>query len=378
MTQFSLLHLLMLALHAGWGPAGPDWDAGGRRYPPFDDGGRYRHPYDSRGGFERPGSPPIPRRGPPNGGPGGWNRPVSPGFPPDYDRPAGGGRAWGAGAGWDGPLDRRRGPSTDRDAGWGVSAAAPPRGPASSAAAVPLEALSPEREEPRLPSPPKQALPAAPPTALPAPPSRRSQREVSPTATPSEATIIRDNGRSNGLREAAAHTPSGQQQRPNGQHRSSELPGSSGVAEAAAAADAAKPQAVSDSRAAADSDQVKAPVSAVTSEAPTARVWYYVDPQVNFTGCSSTMSALQQGKISACRSARGCNTSALSVPQGMTQGPCSIAQFQKWLHGMASKPHLKVEYEQFKSVAVWKVRSQPLLPCARPSHARSSSPLPCC
>ena len=42
----------------------------------------------------------------------------------------------------------------------------------------------------------------------------------------------------------------------------------------------------------------------------------------------------------------------------MTQGPCSIAQFQKWLHGMASKPHLEVEYEQFKAVAVWKVRSQ--------------------
>jgi len=269
---------------AGWGPPGPDWDAGGRRYPPFDDGGRYRHPYDSRGGgFDRPGSPPIPRRGPPNGGPGGWNRPVSPSFPPDYDRPAGGGRAWGAGAGWDGPVDRRRGPSADRDAGWGVSAA-PSRGPATSAAAVPLEALSPEREEPRLPSPPKQALPTAPPTALPAPPSRRSQREVSPTATPSEATIALDDGRSNGLPEAA-HTPSGQQQRPNGQHRSSELPGSSVVAEAAA--DTAKPQPASDSRAAANTDQVKAPVSAATSEAPTARVWYYVDPQVGSIGCCS-------------------------------------------------------------------------------------------
>jgi len=63
---------------------------------------------------------------------------------------------------------------------------------------------------------------------------------------------------------------------------------------------------------------------------------------------------------SACSAACGYNTFALPLPQGMTQGPCSIAQFQKWLHGMASKPHLKVEYEQFKSVAVWKVRSQPV------------------
>ncbi len=54
--------------------------------------------------------------------------------------------------------------------------------------------------------------------------------------------------------------------------------------------------------------------------------------------------------------------------QGTTQGPCSVGQFQKWLHGMASKPHLKVEYEQFKAVHVWKVRPQILLPCCNASE----------
>ena len=81
---------------------------------------------------------------------------------------------------------------------------------------------------------------------------------------------------------AAAHTPSGEQ-RPNGQQRSSEPPLSGSIV--GEAADMAKPQPVSDSGAVADSDQVKAPSSAAASDAPTARVWYYVDPQV----CASVL-----------------------------------------------------------------------------------------
>ena len=261
---------------AGWGPPGPDWDAGGRRYPPFDDGGRYRHPYDARGSFDRPASPPIPRRGPSGGGSGGWNRAVSPtGFPVAYDRPAAGGRSWGAGAGWDVPPDRRKEPSPDRDVGWGVSAAS--RGPPASA--VPLEALSPERDEPRLPSPPKQA-PPAPLTALPAPPLRRAQRESSPTATPSSETP-HTHGRLNGLREAE---PTLKDVRPNGVQHFTELSYSS----RADGAEAGKPQQSSDRRVV-DSDQGKAPSSAATLEPPTARVWYYVDPQVCSAECWSCL-----------------------------------------------------------------------------------------
>ena len=43
--------------------------------------------------------------------------------------------------------------------------------------------------------------------------------------------------------------------------------------------------------------------------------------------------------------------------QGQTQGPCSIQQFNKWLQAMAGKPHLQSEFQQFKEVWVWRVRS---------------------
>jgi hypothetical protein len=42
--------------------------------------------------------------------------------------------------------------------------------------------------------------------------------------------------------------------------------------------------------------------------------------------------------------------------QGQTQGPCSIAQFERWLALMADNAALKVELEQFQAVTVWRVR----------------------
>lgn len=41
-------------------------------------------------------------------------------------------------------------------------------------------------------------------------------------------------------------------------------------------------------------------------------------------------------------------------PQGRTQGPCSLAQFGQWIEHLSRNTDLTVEYEQFKTVSVWK------------------------
>ena len=56
----------------------------------------------------------------------------------------------------------------------------------------------------------------------------------------------------------------------------------------------------------------------------------------------------------------GTEQSTCVALQGVTQGPCSILQFNKWLQAMAGKPHLQSEFQQFKDVSVWRVR--PLSP----------------
>ncbi len=40
--------------------------------------------------------------------------------------------------------------------------------------------------------------------------------------------------------------------------------------------------------------------------------------------------------------------------QGKTQGPCSIADFKKWLGGMRVQPNLRKDYEEFLSCFVWR------------------------
>lgn len=41
-------------------------------------------------------------------------------------------------------------------------------------------------------------------------------------------------------------------------------------------------------------------------------------------------------------------------PQGVTQGPCSIQQFKGWLDYLGKAPNYVREYEQFRSVRVWR------------------------
>ena len=243
----------------------PEWGAGGRRFPPFDD--RFGAPYEGRGGFDRPHSPPIPRRGAPGVGPPVWDRSDSPGFRGDYDRQGPSGRPWGAGlAGWDAPPERRRGPSADRDGGWGVSAS---RAPAASA--IPLEELSPPRVEPQQPSQPWQAPASASPSeVLPSPPVRGQHRDGLAAQLPDPP---RNHSQTNGVHTEAVP---GQQLAPK------QLPSSvqSGSGRAGAENDA-KPQRDGDSRRA-DGEQAQPQSSAMAQEKDpaTARIWFYVDPQV--------------------------------------------------------------------------------------------------
>lgn len=44
---------------------------------------------------------------------------------------------------------------------------------------------------------------------------------------------------------------------------------------------------------------------------------------------------------------------ALMWVQGNTQGPCSIADFKRWLGTMRANPALRKEYEEFLSCMVW-------------------------
>ena len=253
----------------GWGPAGPDWGAGGRRFPPFDD--RFSSPYDGRGGFDRPRSPPIPRRGAPASGLPAWDRPDSPAFRGDYDRPTPGGRAWGgaAQAAWDAPpVERRRGPSADRGGGWGVSVS---RGPAASA--IPLEELSPPRAEPSQPSQPRPA-PASASTleALPAPPSR-VQHGAGPVAHLPDPP--RSHSHTNGM-----HTDGVRGEKPQLKQAPSSEP--SKISRADARGAAVLPQG-DDSRRADGREQPQPQSSAPQQEKEpaAARVWFYVDPQVS-------------------------------------------------------------------------------------------------
>jgi len=41
-------------------------------------------------------------------------------------------------------------------------------------------------------------------------------------------------------------------------------------------------------------------------------------------------------------------------PQGATQGPCSISEFDEWLTTLGSDPEYREEYLKFKDVRVWK------------------------
>ena len=40
--------------------------------------------------------------------------------------------------------------------------------------------------------------------------------------------------------------------------------------------------------------------------------------------------------------------------QGETQGPCSIADFKKWLGALRVQAHMRREYEEFQSCLVWR------------------------
>jgi hypothetical protein len=46
-------------------------------------------------------------------------------------------------------------------------------------------------------------------------------------------------------------------------------------------------------------------------------------------------------------------------PDGMQQGPCSVAQFRTWLATLAGNPALGEQLAQFREAATWHITATP-------------------